>query len=226
LSLADEAAGGDVARSGSLAHAPDRRRAALCQGATDLIAVLPLLAGFAVSGRSSFLAGLGVGLSIAAKPVPGSLFLPCLLPPTQRWHYAAGVAVGLLPLVPFLLLSPQSLISNTLLFNLHRLPDATSWLFDAPSAAIGAAHLAMVGIFLCAFVYVWRQAPLLITRLGIGAMLTIAAILTGPAAHHNYQLWWLPFYAVMLSAALAPLQACQETGFRYTSALGMNARGS
>jgi hypothetical protein len=196
------------------------------KGATDLIAVLPLLAGAAMWERSSFLTGLSVGLSIAAKPVPGALFLPCLLPPTQRWHYAAGVAVGLSPLLPFLLASPQSLLANTILFNLQRLPDGTSWMLAAPPAGVQAAHLAMIAIFLGACVYLWRHAPPLTTRLGIGAMLTITAILVGPGAHHNYQLWWLPFYCVMLSVALAPPKTCQETGFRYTSGLGMDARGS
>ena len=27
-------------------------------------------------------------------------------------------------------------------------------------------------------------------------------VLAGPGAHHNYQLWWLPFYALALGAAL------------------------
>jgi hypothetical protein len=106
------------------------------------------------------------------------------------------------------------------------LPDGTSWMLAAPPAGVQAAHLAMVAIFLCACVYLWRHAPPLTTRLGIGAMLTIAAILAGPGAHHNYQLWWLPFYCVMLSVALAPPKTCQETRFRYTSGLGMDARGS
>jgi hypothetical protein len=196
------------------------------KGATDLVAVLPLLAAAAVAERSGFLAGLGVGLSIAAKLVPGALFLPCLLPALGRWRYIAGVAVGLTPLLPFLVLSPHALIANTLLFNLQRVPDATSWMLDAPAAAIGAAHLAMAAVYLAAFVYVWRQAPPLVARFGIAAMLTLAAILSGPAAHHNYQLWWLPFYCVLLSAALAPSETCQETGFRYTSALGIDTRGS
>ena len=47
-----------------------------------------------------------------------------------------------------------------------------------------------------------RRAPGLATRAGLGAMLVLGAILAGPAAHHNYHLWWLPFYCVALAAAL------------------------
>jgi hypothetical protein len=196
------------------------------KGATDLVTVVPLLLAFAVSERSSFLAGLCVGLSIAAKPVPGGLFLACLVPPAKRWHYAAGVAVGLSPVLPFLVVSPQNLLANTVLFNLSRIPDATSWLYNASTAAIGAAHLVLIALFLGAGVYVWRRAPPLATRCGLGAMLTIAAILAGPGAHHNYQLWWLPFYGVMLSLALMPNEACQEKAVRYTSAAKLAAKGS
>lgn len=196
------------------------------KGATDLVTVVPLLAAFVVAERSSFLSGLCVGLSIAAKPIPGGMFLPCLFPAAKRWHYAAGVAVGLVPIAPFLWLSPQSLIENTVLFNLARIPDGTSWLFDTPPQAAEAAHLAMIGIFLYACAYMWRHAPSLVTRCGLGAMLTIAAILCGPGAHHNYQLWWLPFYGVLLSRALVPEEACQDSDLRYTSAAELDARGS
>lgn len=196
------------------------------KGATDLITVLPLLAAFALSERSSFLSGVCVGLSIAAKPLPGGMFLPCLIPPERRWHYASGVAVGLTPLLPFLWLSPQNLFDNIVSFNLSRSADGTSWLFNAPPQAAAAAHLAMVGVFLYACVYIWRQAPPLAVRCGIGTMLTIVAILCGPGAHHNYQLWWLPFYGVLLSLTLAPVEACQGAPLRYMSATGMDARGS
>lgn len=196
------------------------------KGATDLVTVVPVLMAFAVAERSSFLAGICLGLSMAAKPVPGGLFLPCLIPPTKRWHYAAGVAVGLLPILPFLLASPQSLIANTVWFNLSRIPDATSWLYEASPSVINAAHLALIAFFLGVGAYVWRQAPPLATRCLLGAMLTIAAILCGPGAHHNYQLWWLPFYGVGLALALAPVDACQERAVRYTSAAGLDIRGS
>ena len=196
------------------------------KGATDLVTVVPLLAGFAVAERSSFFAGVCVGLSIAAKPVPGGLFLPCLVPPTKRWHYAAGVAVGLLPILPFLLAAPRSLIANTVWFNASRPPDDTSWLYEASPGIVAVAHLALVALFIAAGVYVWQQVPSLATRCGIGAMLTIAAILCGPGAHHNYQLWWLPFYAVALSLALAAGDTCQESAARYTSSAGLDVRGS
>jgi Glycosyltransferase family 87 len=196
------------------------------KGATDPAAVLPLLAAFLLSERSEFLSGLCVGLSIAAKPAPGVLFLPCLIPATRRWHYAAGVALGLVPILPFLWLSPQDLLANVVSFNLSRAADGTSWLAGTSVFTRHAARLAMLAFFAGASIYVWRRAPPLAARCMTGAMLAIAALLTGPAAHHNYQLWWLPFYAVALSLALAPQEACQETAFRYTNSAETGSRRS
>ena len=197
------------------------------KGATDLAAVTPLLAAFVLAEKNPFAAGLCVGLSIAAKPVPGLLFLPCVLPAAQRGRYAAGVAIGLLPILPFFAWSPHDFIANSVIFNLTRAADNTAWLFAAPAQAATVAHLAMAAIFAYACFYLWRNPVSIAARCGIGAVLTLTAILAGPGAHHNYQLWWMPFYAVSLALALAPIgdEACQETPPRYTSA-NMDTRGS
>jgi hypothetical protein len=175
------------------------------KGATDLAAVLPLLAALLLSGERPFLAGLSLGLSLAAKPVPGALLLPCCLPPTGRKRalYAAGIGLGLLPALAFLLWSPSAFFDNIVLFNLARPADTTSWLFAAPPL-LALAVRGLAGVFyLAAFFYVAWQKPSLAKRTGLGIMLVLAAILAGPASHHNYQLWWLPLAAALLGAALA-----------------------
>ncbi len=174
------------------------------KGATDLAAVLPLLAALALTQRSSFWCGICVGLSIATKLLPGVAMLPALIPATRRDLFAAGVAVGLLPIVPFFMAGPQEFWGNIVLFNLTRLPDSTSWLHAVPASVATVAHLVFAVSILAAAVYVWRRSPPAITRAALAATLGIATILTGPGAHHNYQLWWMPFYALALALALAP----------------------
>jgi hypothetical protein len=49
-------------------------------------------------------------------------------------------------------------------------------------------------------------------------MLILAAILAGPAAHHNYQLWWLPLLAALLGAALMPQRLPSAEPALYQSA--------
>ena len=174
------------------------------KGDTDAAAVVPLLAALLLAPRRGFLAGLCLGLSLAAKLLPAGLLLPCCLPaaPRSRLAYGLGVVLGALPILPFLLWSPAAFLDNIVAFNLLRPPDSTSWLATAPAWLGDVAH-GLAGAFLIAVaVYVWRRRPSLAQRAGLGVMLCLAAILAGPAAHHNYQLWWLPLGAALLGAAL------------------------
>lgn len=198
------------------------------KGATDLAAVLPLLGALALTRRSSFWCGVCTGLSIAAKLLPGLALLPALIPAERRGHFAAGVAVGLLPILPFFVAGPQAFIGNIVLFNLARSADGTSWLHGMPAAVASAAHLVFALAMIAAAIAVWRRPPALATRAALAAMLGIGAILAGPGAHHNYQLWWLPFYAILLAGALAPslTEACQPRRFGYTSGAEIDAKGA
>ncbi|HWI26652.1 MAG TPA: glycosyltransferase 87 family protein [Stellaceae bacterium] len=174
------------------------------KGDTDAIAVVPLLGALLLIERNPLLSGLCLGLSLSAKLLPAGLLLPCCLPetPRARLGYALGVALGVLPILPFLLWSPSAFVDNILLFNLQRPPDSTSWLFWAPPSAAFLAHVIAAAFLGAALVFVWRRRPDLATRTALAVMLILAAILAGPAAHHNYQLWWLPLAAVLLGAAL------------------------
>jgi Glycosyltransferase family 87 len=191
------------------------------KGATDLAAVLPLLVALALVECNSFWCGVGVGLSIATKLLPGVAMLPALIPAQRRSAFVAGVAVGLLPILPFLIAGPRAFWDNIVLFNLTRLPDDTSWLHALPAAVASALHLVFAAGIVAAALYVWLRKPAIGTRSGLAAILGIAAILAGPGAHHNYQLWWLPFYALLLSSALAP-----ATRLGYTSGAVVDAKGA
>ena len=183
------------------------------KGATDLAAVVPLLVAFVVFGRSDFLSGLCVGLSVAAKLFPGAVFVPCLVPPgnTARLRYGLGLVIGLLPILPYAIAAPAALYDNIVLFNAIRPPDSTSWLAFAPAGAAAAARSIFVALALAVAVHVWRRLPDLTGRCALAAALTLAAILAAPTAHHNYQLWWLPFYALALGATLTrPLGGLQK----------------
>jgi uncharacterized membrane protein len=106
------------------------------KAANDLVALAPLLLALLALPQQYALSGFWLGLSIAAKPLPGVAFLPCCLPstPRERVHFAAGFAAGLLPIIPFALWSPTGLLNNIVLFNMVRPADGTSWLYYAPPA--------------------------------------------------------------------------------------------
>ena len=183
------------------------------KGTTDLAAIVPLLLAFVAFERSDFLSGLCVGLSIAAKLFPGIVFAPCLLPAGAgaRVRYGLGMACGMLPILPYALGAPRAFYDNIVLFNAIRPPDSTSWLAFAPEGATLVARSIFVAVVLAVTVHVWRRAPDLAARCALAAALTLAVILAAPTAHHNYQLWWLPFYALALGATLTrPLGGLQK----------------
>jgi Glycosyltransferase family 87 len=177
------------------------------QGVPDLAATLPLLAALLYVDRNAGLAGLCVGISLSAKLLPAGLLLPCCLPTDMhnRVRYAVGVAAGTVPLLLTALWSPAALWNNLVLFNLSRPPDSTSWLYWAPSYVSSIARGVLVMVFLCIGVVVWRARAITVTRrCGLGAIAILATLLTGPIAHNNYQLWWLPLASVVLAVSLDP----------------------
>jgi uncharacterized membrane protein len=176
----------------------------LSKGSTDLVPVVPLLLALICWERRPGVAGLLVGLSIAAKLAPGALFVPCLLPPTpsSQRRYVLGLAGGLIPILPYAAGAPNAFFDNIVAFNLLRASDESSWLMTMPAGVIWAAHGALVVLLLGAAVVVWRRPPTLFVRGGLCALLILASLLLGPSPHQNYHLWWLPLYSVLVAVTL------------------------
>ena len=173
------------------------------KGVTDLAAVLPMLAALSATPRRPWLAGFWVGLSISAKVLPGALLLPCAFPGAgHRRAYIIGLALGLLPALCVVALSPIAFYDNIVLFNLARSPDSTSWLAFAPPEAASAMRLVFAAALLSLSAFMWRSTPDLLARCGLLCAMIILTILAGPAAHHNYQLWWLPLISVLVGVAV------------------------
>jgi hypothetical protein len=175
------------------------------QGVPDLTAVLPLLAALVFVGGNAGLAGLCVGISLSTKLLPAGLLLPCCLPTDgrDRVRYAVGIAVGLVPLLLAALWSPTAVWNNLVLFNLSRPADSTSWLYWAPSFVSPIARGVFLIVYLGVAAAVWRARAMTVTaRCGLGAIVILTTLVTGPIAHNNYQLWWLPLASVVLAVSL------------------------
>ncbi len=170
-------------------------------GATDLAAIVPLLIALLYLEKRPGLAGLCVGLSISTKLLPGVVFIPCCLPTFHRGRYAAGIVLGLVPTLAFLALSPGALMYNTVLFSANRSVDSTSWLHWAtPEVHLYTTIISALAVFGVA-IYVWYNRPTLAARSGLAVMCLLGVMLSAPIVHRNYQLWWLPLFAVLLGTA-------------------------
>ncbi len=179
----------------------------LALGATDVAPMLVLLGAFLAWGRSDWLAGLLVGLSLSMKLTPAILALPLFVPSRVPGavRYGAGILVGLLPVVPYLAWAPRAMFDNVVVFNIIRVPDLSSWRFHAPGwtgpAAIGAAALVWGGFGL------WC----VLGRVGLAGRLyalvavVIVVLLSASSSHDNYSIWWMPLLALLVGVQGAPI---------------------
>ncbi len=182
------------------------------RGANDLVPVLGLLLALLALERRPFLAGLLLGLSLAAKPMPGAAALFCLVPGRgARVRYFAGIVVGLLPILPFALADPGALWSNIVLFAAQRPIDDTSWLYGLPGAAVLAARALAAAALIALYVRAWRRAPGRGSGLAPAAAAILVVFAVGPDMHHNYYLWFIPLFAVLAARAVCgPAEETRE----------------
>ena len=170
-------------------------------GTTDLAAVVPLLIALLYLEKRPDLAGFCVGLSVSTKLLPGIVFIPCCLPVTHRGRYAAGVVLGLVPTLFFFTVSPRDLIYNAVLFSANREVDSTSWLHWVTPEVHLCTTIVVAVALLGVAVHVWWNSPTLADRCGFGVVCLLCVMLSAPIVHRNYQLWWLPLFAVLLGTA-------------------------
>ncbi len=178
-------------------------------GVTDLGAIIPLLAAWWLASSRPLVAGLLLGVSLSMKLVPALALLPAITPAALPWRrddsrrFWTGLACGALPTVIYFLWSPSDFASNVFLFNLLRPVDSTSWLFRHPESWREMATGALILVILAGGIMRWIWKP---DRFGQAVLLlavTVGLTVLGPANHGNYQLWWLPWFSIVLGTSLA-----------------------
>jgi hypothetical protein len=177
-------------------------------GVTDMAAVLPLLAAFLAGDAWPFARGLLVGISVSTKLLPALALVPVFAPAVMPWRdrkalrFWIGLACGCLPAAVFFFWSPADFFSNVVLFTVLRPVDSTSWL-DGHAAAW--RHVAMGVLFvLLAGGAVLRWIAKMQPRVRVLLILAmiVGMTLLGPVNHGNYQLWWIPWFAIVLAFSL------------------------
>ncbi len=180
-------------------------------GVTDLGAIIPLLGAWWVVDARPLSGGLLLGISLSMKLVPALTLLPAIAPAAVPWRrndsrrFWAGLACGALPTVIYFVWSPSDFASNVFLFNLFRPVDSTSWLFGRPESWRQIATGALILVMVTGGVVRWVLQPGRFGQAVVLLAVTIGLTVLGPANHGNYQLWWLPWFSIVLGASLAML---------------------
>ena len=196
--------------------------------ANDIIPVaLGLGALLCAAHKRVILAGVLIGLSLAAKPLPG--FLWCLLlpglvgggydPHSQRRSHsrsrvlrlvAAAVLTTTLCYLPFFLWAPREMIANLISFAWLRPTNASSiraYLPEAWGGVVGALQLLICAALV--FAFYWSGPRDLGRVLRVSALSTIAFVAFNKVVHGNYLLWIQPLAA--LAIAGLPFRASPRT---------------
>jgi hypothetical protein len=178
-------------------------------GVTDLAAIIPLVAAWWFAVRRPLLGGLLLGISVSMKLVPALALAPVIAPVAAPWRSAdsrrfwLGLACGSLPTLVYVLWSPADFASNVFLFNLLRPVDSTSWLYQHPERWRQVAAGALVAVVAGGGVVRWVVRPAPRGQIMLALAVTVGLTLLGPANHGNYQLWWLPWFCIVLGTSLA-----------------------
>jgi hypothetical protein len=173
------------------------------KGVTDLAALLPLLMCLALGEQRSFLMGALTGISISTKLLPGAILAPLLIPNSSigRLRYSIGVLSGLIPLAVASSVSPSEVVSNLVLFNLFRPSDSTSWLHTHPPSVSTACRIVFFASLLYLYFITWTRQVSLLERIRYALLAILMLLLSSPICHRNYQLWWLPMFAILVTVA-------------------------
>jgi hypothetical protein len=174
-------------------------------GVTDLAPVLPLVVALSLSGTRLGRAGLLIGLSVAAKLFPGLLVALCCLRRPRLGYYLICGIVGILPAVAFYFWGPEDFTRNVFLFILSRPLDETSWMFGMAPLVPMVAKLVYFLFLLAVLIHLVTATPGMVRRCGLIVLCIVGALLTGPDAHNNYMIWWVPFFCILLGVQLSSI---------------------
>lgn len=185
------------------------------KGVNDLAPMVPLLfALFALSRGWMLAAGVGVGLSVGMKLLPGALIALMFMPIARSGWFVLGAALTFAAVcIPFLAWHPREFVANVFLFNLDRPPDTTSiahylplkwqkpWLYAGGVVIFGS---------LAAWFFKkrrdWR------TLAFAGALVVTALLVFGTMVHRNYLLWIIPLWCVILPWTAYPSERMKDEG--------------
>jgi len=128
-----------------------------------------------------------------------------LLLPRGNKRFAAGVGVGLIPCLPFLIWGPGAMIDNVIIFVLGKPWHPSAPLYYSSTFVRGVAQAAVAAVWGAVGIYACREKLDGIRRCALAAGLTLAFELASPMVHQNYFVWWhAPLCVVVAGVMFSP----------------------
>lgn len=193
------------------------------QGVNDVLPIALLLLGIvALQSERWFYAGLSIGLSFSAKFAPAVFLIVLLIGRRDvQKSMVAGVLLGLLPVVAFLVWDAPALLNNVFVLRATIGFDSTSLYSITPEEL----HWIYPTVQLLAVSYFiadgfWRQVDLHRIMVCFTTLLVIMEI-TFKEVHGNHLLWFFPLFGICLMDRRAQLfSALRESLWPRTPQVG------
>jgi hypothetical protein len=168
----------------------------LDQGHLDLLPVLLSLVAFIAIGRSRYaIAACAIGVSIAAKLLPGLAFVPLLLG-GPWWSLALALAIPLVCLAP-LAINDWTGLRHNMGYPFTRDPDSTALMFSLTEPMVWLVRLAALGVIGWLLLRAQRRQWARVETLEWIAGGQLAILAAGATLHNNYLVWLLPYFGAL-----------------------------
>jgi hypothetical protein len=170
------------------------------QGAVDMYPIMLLVAAVACLDKKWWLgAGLAAGLSFSAKFSPAAFLLILFVRRRIPRRFVVGVAIGLVPFLPFLLWDAPSLVRNVFIFHSKKSFDATS-LYSVTPSELHYLFSAFQACAVAATVIMNFRRPIEPRSLVVFFTLLLIAIeVSYREIHGNHLIWFVPVAALSLT---------------------------
>jgi hypothetical protein len=86
-------------------------------------------------------------------------------------------------------------------------------MFGLPPVVPLVAKLVYFLFLLSVLIHLTLATPTMARRCGLIVLCIVGALLTGPDAHNNYMIWWVPFFCILLGGLVSGIIE-NSTGFR------------
>jgi hypothetical protein len=170
------------------------------QGAVDIFPTMLMIGALICVRRQAWLGvGLLLGLSFSAKLSPVAFMLVLFFRPQTPRRFLVGLALGLLPFVPFLIWDAPALLRNVFIFHSMKDYDTTSLYSITPKELqylFTVFQLAAVAVA----VAVSFKRPFAIRELVVVSTLLLIAIeISYREIHGNHMIGFVPLFALIFT---------------------------
>lgn len=170
------------------------------QGAVDIFPTMLMIGALVCVHRQAWLSvGLLLGLSFSAKLSPVAFMLVLFFRPRTSPRFVTGLALGLLPFVPFLIWDAPALLRNVFIFHSMKDFDTTSLYSITPKELHFLFSAFQLGAVALSVAVTFRRPFEVRELVVVSTLLLIAIQISYREIHGNHLIGFMPLLAMIFT---------------------------